>query len=298
MKPLVPPPSTPHRDVFSNRKTAGLSLLLLMIVAAAGIITGMDTVRDTSNKYLNETLQKATISFAGARAVNALVSVAQKMEAGGSLKILGTGGSATIAPFEWLDPLNDLVERFSLVMLISCVSIGIQIVLNDAMPWLTTWILLPLTGLLLMAALTIQYFHKTAGRWFYRAGAKTLIVTILLAAMVPCMAAINHVTYTLFLDETYQTAAVTLKQHETDIIANGDTEEGIMASLASFKIQAQALKTKARQLIDHILDLIVVFIIQTIALPIAILWVFVKLMQHALGRKAALPFEGVFDGKS
>ncbi|MDY6905879.1 MAG: hypothetical protein SWH61_14470 [Thermodesulfobacteriota bacterium] len=286
--------AAPEVDDYPLRKTAGITVLLLVMAAAAALITGTGTVRDTSDKYLNETLQKATISFAGARAVNAIVSVAQKMEAGGSVKFLGTGGSAAISPFEWLDPLNDLVERFSLVMLASCVSIGIQMVLNEAMPWLSIWVLFPLAGGLLLGALILKCLPRTGGRRFFRAGVKTLAVTILLTAMVPCMAAVNHLTYNLFLDDTYQTAAATLKQQETRIDQPNDEQEGIMASLNSFKTQAQELKARAHQLVSHILDLIVVFIIQTIALPIAVLWVFIKLIQHTLGLKEPILFEAAF----
>jgi len=207
--------------------------------------------------------------------------------------LLGTGGSAAFSPFEWLDPLNDLVERFSLVMLASCVSIGIQLFLNDAMPWFSLWVLLPLAGILLLMALIFRYFQNNAGRFLFRAGTKLLIVTILLVSMVPCMAIVNHTTYTLFLDETYETAAVSLQQQEMRI-AQAGKKTGIMEAITGFTEQAQQLKEKAQNLIAHILDIIVVFVIQAMILPIAMLWVFIKFVQHILGRKEAFPFEQVF----
>ncbi|MDY6823288.1 MAG: hypothetical protein SWH68_05745 [Thermodesulfobacteriota bacterium] len=287
-------PSEQLRVTGSTRTTIITTLLLLLLVAATGVFTATDTVRNTSDRYLKETLQKATIAFAGARGINAMVSVAQKIEAGGSVKLLGTGGSAALSPFELLDPLNDLVERFSLVMLASCVSIGIQMVLNEALPWFSTWVLLPLAAAFILAAPALMHFRGNAGRWFFRAGVKTLVVTLLLAAMVPSMAALNHGVYNLFLDETYQTAANTLQEQETGMTASNAEKDGIMPDLGEFKRQALALKAKAQQLISHMLDLMVVFVIQAMLLPIAVLWVFIVLIRYGLGRKEMIPFETAF----
>jgi len=52
---------------------------------------------------------------------------------------------------------------------------------------------------------------------------------------------------------------------------------------------------KAVKLVDHILDLIVVFLIQTIVLPILIVWLFVKLITRLLLSREPWPFEQAFD---
>ena len=128
-------------------------LLLLSIVILISVSAGARVFQPASKGFMTDTLKKASLSFAAARTINALVSVAQKIETGGSLKFLGTGGSAVIAPFEWLDPLNDLVERFSMVMLASCIALGILLFLNQAVPWLSLVVLLPISVLLLLFSL-------------------------------------------------------------------------------------------------------------------------------------------------
>ncbi|ABW67791.1 hypothetical protein [Desulfosudis oleivorans] len=273
-----------------------MTTVLLMVLAAlfATTIFLAEPMEKSGDIYLQNTLKKASISFAGARAINALVSVLQKIEAGGSLKLLGTGGSATIAPFEWLDPINDLAEWFSLIMLASCVSVGIQMFINQAMPWLGVMVLLPLAGALLILALVIRISGYSAGRLLFRSGCKTLVITILLTGMIPAMAAVNHAAYKLFLNDTYETAAATL-QAQSDGIAAAEKKSGVMEAVAGLAEQAESLKEKAARLVDHILDLIVVFLVQTILLPLVIVWLFVKLITRLLLGRGEWPFETAFD---
>jgi hypothetical protein len=273
-----------------------LTSALLVVLAAlfAATVFLAEPLERTGNRYLHDTLKKASIAFAGARTVNALVSVLQKIEAGGSLKLLGTGGSATIAPFEWLDPINDMVEWFSLIMLASCVSVGIQLFVNQAMPWLGVMVLLPLSGVLLVLALIMKTAGGSAGRPLFRSGCKALLITILLTGMIPTMAAINQAAYKLFLNDTYETAATTL-QSQSDGIAIAEKKAGVMEVVAGLAEQAEALKQRATRLVDHILDLIVVFLIQTIVLPIVIIWFFIKLITYVLLGSGKWPFETAFD---
>ena len=68
----------------------------------------------TQNEQL---LKKAMSAFLVAKGLNAIVSVAQSTE-------IGVG--VTVAVGEILDPLNDLIEKFSWIMLASTASLAIQ----------------------------------------------------------------------------------------------------------------------------------------------------------------------------
>lgn len=84
-----------------------------------------------------------------ARGLNAVVSVAQGTE----LSIEPVGVGVTLAPGEILDPLNDLIEQVSTVLLIASASIGIQkIVVGIGDIETFRWILagLSLIGLILL----------------------------------------------------------------------------------------------------------------------------------------------------
>ena len=70
-------------------------------------------------------LKRALVSFATARVLNAAISVAQGTEA----RVQPFGFGVTLAPGQVLDPVNDLVEQFSNLMLAASVVFGIQKVL-------------------------------------------------------------------------------------------------------------------------------------------------------------------------
>jgi hypothetical protein len=279
---------------MTNKPLSLISFILTLAVLIL-VFSGSPAIEQASTHYLHQSLKKATISFAGARAINALVSVAQEVRTGGSLKLFGTGGSADIAPLAWLDPLNDLVERFSLIMLASCVSLGIQIFLNEAMPWLSLRALLPVSGCFLLIALVLKFTAQPAGKSFYRAGAKLLLATTLVLIMVPAMAAINHFSYKLFLADTYETASISLRKDTRDISAVKDQKDAdMMDTLTYWTHQMSQLKNKVGNMINNILDIILVFIIQTMVLPLVVLWVFIRLITALLGKKGPLPFEDYF----
>ncbi|MFP4040680.1 MAG: hypothetical protein ACLFS7_09070 [Desulfosudaceae bacterium] len=275
---------------------ATIITVFIMLVAITGVTltTTSRPVRTASDQYLTDTLKKASLAFAGARAINALVSIAQKIEAGGSLKFLGTGGSATIAPFEWLDPINDLVERFSLIMLTSCVSLGIQLFLNQLTPWFSLSILLPTGALLLILSLLLQIFGYNSGRPFYRAGFKLLLITVMLAIMVPTLALINHAVFKTFFNDTYRTASISLNYFNNNPGPAPEEGADIKESTIRLKEKAEQLRDRAETLIEHIIDLIVIFIVQTVLLPLAFLWVFVKCLLFIIGQKDNLPWESYF----
>ena len=96
-------------------------------------------------------MKRALVSFAGARALNAAISLAQGTEFSA-----GFGAHITFSVGEVLDPVNDLVESFSNLMLLASVAFGIQKVLlmigQDALvKWLLTGVVAAWTACYLMA---------------------------------------------------------------------------------------------------------------------------------------------------
>lgn len=99
-----------------------LVALSLAAMVACSWLAPMDT---PAMQQVDAGLKRALISFATARALNAVISVAQGTQA--SVQPLGVG--ITLAPGQALDPINDLIEKFSNLMLAATVVFGIQKVL-------------------------------------------------------------------------------------------------------------------------------------------------------------------------
>lgn len=70
---------------------------------------------------VDESFKQAIIVFGSAKALNGVISLAQGTEINLPFIVVAIG--------QILDPINDLVEQFSLIMLASLVSLGIQKIL-------------------------------------------------------------------------------------------------------------------------------------------------------------------------
>ena len=102
-----------YKDTHKHRTWwALLSILALIALAWSGVL---DT---QSTQYLDNALLGSGAIYATARGINALVSVLQGTEMNALL--------ITFAIGELLDPVNDLIERFSGVMMLAIGSLAMQ----------------------------------------------------------------------------------------------------------------------------------------------------------------------------
>ena len=96
--------------------------LFLLIIVVLSLSLGVDFY---AQQVQDEALHRAVISFSLAKGLNAVISLLQGTEL--SFTPIGVGLNFSVG--EILDPFNDMVERFSWVMLIASVSLGVQKVL-------------------------------------------------------------------------------------------------------------------------------------------------------------------------
>ena len=75
--------------------------------------------------------ERAFITFALARTLNGVISAVQ----GTKLALQPAGVGVTLTPGEVLDPVNDLIERFSWIMMAATLSLGVQQVLLEVAQW-------------------------------------------------------------------------------------------------------------------------------------------------------------------
>ena len=96
-------------------------MLLLLLLVAYYTLDYQELVAG----YIEQTSERTLEAFAIARAINAVISVIQDAEIGFTML-----ASITVSPGEILDPVNDLIERFSLVMLVAATAFWILRLLN------------------------------------------------------------------------------------------------------------------------------------------------------------------------
>ena len=93
-------------------------LILLFFTLIVLFFASSFTVDESAKKMVDESFKQAIIVFGSAKALNGVISLAQGTEINLPFIVVAIG--------QILDPINDLVEQFSLIMLASLVSLGIN----------------------------------------------------------------------------------------------------------------------------------------------------------------------------
>jgi uncharacterized membrane protein (DUF106 family) len=245
-----------------------------------------------TQKYLTDTLKKTSLSFAAARGVNALVSVAQSIETGGSIKLFGSGGSVNVSFGQILDPLNDMVERFSWLMLLSSISLGTQIFFQKALPWICSQCLFPLFFLLVLLTIWLPLKNKSP---FLKISLKIMLASLIIRLILPTIALTNQAMYSLFLEKEYQTSARFIEEQDVQLTEKSDTT--LFDQVKDLKEQIKRIMERSMEYFDNLIKLMIVFIIQTILLPLLTLWLIMTLLKFLVNRTGGFEIERLFKRK-
>lgn len=287
----------------------GIVLILTIIPAARNLIFERHLFRAVdakSTEYVDQALKNAGAAYVLARGFNAVISVFQESEV--QLEPAGVGVSLALG--QALDPVNDLVERFSWVMLASLTSLGIQKFLIEITPFVSIRILLSLALVFSLAGL---WLAQPSGSRLAQIGKVLLFSAIVLRFAVPGMAYMNHQVYVSFLETRHDQSVEKLNRSTSALETyaldegdgavgqeDGDQEAGGRVPAESkgwlgqtrdklnqaveqgkriFDVNSKfrAVQRLAQETIGTIVDLIVVFILNTIVLPLGFLWGIVRL---------------------
>ncbi|MBT8083863.1 MAG: hypothetical protein HKN35_16045 [Woeseia sp.] len=163
-----------------------IALLLIAALAISG------TVDRTSEDYARQGLNRALATFAVARALNGVISVAKGTE----VAVEPGGVGVILAPGEVLDPIHDLIERFSGVMLIAASSLGLQMIVLSITSW---W---GLTALLLGALfiwLALIWSPRLIENTLFRVGSRIALMLIFVRFAVPLVIICTNFIFGAFL---------------------------------------------------------------------------------------------------
>jgi hypothetical protein len=234
-------------------------------------------------------LKRALISFASARALNAVISVAQGTEL--SVQPLGVG--VTLTPGQLLDPVNDLIEKFSTLMLAASVAFGVQKALIAMGGW---WaVSLALTAV--ASGWAWLYLRQQAvPAWLSRA----LVIMLMLRFAIPVVTLGSDLLWQKFLATDYQTSQQGIDSTSTQAarlapppVAQSqgmlDRMKGWLAENADVRARFEELKQAAEQATEHIIRLIVVFLLQTLVIPLLLLWALYALARGVFERASRWP---------
>ena len=227
--------------------------------------------------------ERALVTYAVARTLNGVISVAQGTE----VAVQPGGVGVVLTAGEILDPLNDLIEQFSWLVLLAASSLGVQLLLGEilATPGANA-ILTALGG----AAIVLLWLRPPGDR--VRDGALRLAGAVLLlrfaiAGAALCSTAIGQ----HYLAEREATSLDYLRTTSADIESRRDAEPidpaaGALDRLEKLYSESReaigdaldvrqrlaALQRRAEAAIGHVVNLIVVYAVETLLLPLAVLF--------------------------
>lgn len=283
-------------------------VVALMIALFISWIAPFD---NRAKEIIDDSFDRAALTFAAARGLNAIISMAQGTEI-----TIGIGAETTFSLGEVLDPINDLVEQFGDVMLMATVSLGIQkVLLFVASSGFVAW------------ALTLAASIWSALYLTRRAAPRVLTGLVILALMarfaIPVAAVGTHVMFEAFLQRNYDASIEGIEKEKgilkdetswwdrltgsgsvgkssgaasepvtrpvlaaNEPVPTGASDKGwwerskagVSDFLGTSKLvsalreKVEVLKRSAELTARHIIDLIVVFLLETLLFPLAIMW--------------------------
>jgi hypothetical protein len=244
--------------------------LLLVAIMAFSWTSPLDTL---STEQVDTGLKRALVTFGTARALNAVISVAQ----GTDVAIEPAGIGVKFAPGEILDPINDLVEKFSSLMLFASISFGIQkILINLGGHWMVS-------AVLSVAAVVWSILHIT-GRQIPEWCSKLLAITLMLRFAVPLVTVGSNVLFDHFLANDYVKSqallesgakeAKSLKNLDATPPENQSIQDRLKGMVPNINVKEplQHFKDVAEQWTEKMVTLMVVFLLQTLIFPLLMLW--------------------------
>ncbi|WP_345969203.1 hypothetical protein WCX72_07445 [Sulfurimonas sp. HSL1-6] len=236
-----------------------LSLLMLLLSFAG-------TFDRPGRAIVDSSFQQALVVFGTAKSLNAVISVIQGTEVGPP--------GVTLAVGEVLDPVNDLIERFSWIMLASITSLGIQtIFMNIVTDPLFNYLLLALV-LAYNLWLFVRFERDEKPRTLLF---KITVIMVFLRFSVPLMALTNDLVYAHFVQPEYN-----IVELDRGVTAISDDIEGFKKSSHSlfstsyYTEQVEHYKAEANAAGDQIVRLIIAFVFQTVVFPLLFLFLLYK----------------------
>jgi hypothetical protein len=271
-----------------------LFLTVLGLVAVAAALSGR--LDQAGDEQAEAAFKRALVTFAVARTLNGVISVAQGTEV--AVEPAGVGVNFTVGQI--LDPINDLVEQFSAVMLVAASSLGLQNVLLQMTGWWGTTAALVAA---VIAGIVVLWWPGQGARRFDAVAVRLLLIVFFLRFTMPLLVLGTNLVFDTFLAAEQEAATLALEATRQEIEElNQETappapeEESLMGrlgamldeSLKSMNVgqRLDDLRDRVSNASEHIINLIVIFVMQTILLPLAFLWLIIESLKTLGGRAA------------
>jgi hypothetical protein len=265
------------------------SLLLVLLSGAMYLLASLEipVVDQQSEAYFESALTGATLAYATTRGVNAVVSVLKESE----IDVAPAGVGVTVAAGQILDPIDDMTERLSDVLVMAIVSLGIQRLGYE----IGAAISFKAVAVLLLGFIPAIWLNLRAQQTLPRLLLKSCIVLLALRFLLPISSLLNDSLYQNILqgriEEAKQGLSIISSDYEELSTIQPKEEKGFLSSLgnAGDKIDEirqawSRITDNAENVISSLLTLttmyMAMFLLQVLFIPLGMLWLLLKLVNY------------------
>lgn len=234
-------------------------IIAIMMLSIFLLFTSVDL---QSRDLIDKSFDQALVVFGSAKALNAVISLAQGTE-------LGVGITVSIG--EVLDPINDLVEQFSWIMLASLTSLGIQ---KIAMNFITsTFFNIVFIGSIITSVFFLLFSFQESQK-IRNVSLGLAVGVIFLRFAIPLMSILNTTVYDNFVKKDYniehlQNNISTIEKNIEDV--RSESSNSLIGKFFDHSKYIDKYTALAKQASDNIISLVIAFIFQTVLFPILFL---------------------------
>lgn len=274
-----------------SKKQNATQFVVVVIVAVMVACAWLSPFDNKANEQVDAGLKRALATYATARILNGAISVLQGTE----IAATPAGVGMTFTPGQILDPLNDLVEQFSQVMLVAMVAFGVEKVLLTVG---ASWMISLTMSVVAAVWATLYLRHMQWSRWLGR----LLLVLLVARFAMPAALMGTDMVFQSFMASDYQESQALLHAVQGEASKLGSVsqdatdKQGFWDRFKSTTVDAfsearsrlENLKIAAEKAVESVIKLMVIFVLETIVVPLLFIWLLLGIGRGALNI-AALP---------
>lgn len=269
----------PRQGIFAVLFRHRLFLSLMIVIISAIALTNV--ADDYAEQQLNHSMVAAGVSFATARTLDAGISLVKSTEV--------SAGVASVKVGALLSPISDLIDKFCWVMTLAFGSLALQKILVTILASPLANSVLILSSLAMLIALWYKRAHPNIGHVF-----TVFKVVVLVRFLLVVTVSLNLAVDAFFLEEhtqessnQIQVVATTvdfLGDASSDYQQNGDEAEqgyfeamkqkwdSVSNGVTNQKDKILNIKDDVETSIAGFINLMVLFILKTVLLPLLFLY--------------------------
>jgi len=273
-----------------NRLGATLLLLLVSALFYGASFVKVPAIDHIADTYFSESISSATLAYATIRGVNAVVSVVKESH----LELAPAGVGITIAAGQILDPIDDMTERLSSVLVAAIASLGIQKIGYE----IGTAISFKVIAIVLLLMVPLLWLNSATLTTLYGALLKLCLLLLLLRFLLPVSALVSDQLYSHWLQPGIAGAIDDLSAVSGSYksLSKLPPEQGSgffssMTSATSEKVEQ--IRAAFMQMVDHAENIIrslltlmtlylAVFVVQVVLLPMLMLWLMLRIAKSRM----------------